>query len=250
MITVSDISKRYDNTVLDNISLAVYPGNICCLLGKNGAGKSTLINIIAGLTRPDSGEIIINERLLQSNTVFTSGEIGIVSQTDNIINQLTGHQFLVFQCLVFEIPKKVMEERIKSLSEYFFDNPVDLNKPASTYSSGMRMKLRIIAALINNPRILLLDEPFANLDPVAADKLVELLKKFNAKKNSIALISSHDLLYVDKIATQICVLNDTHIIFDGSKEEFTMNDTLKLDKTLLDLIKPKKSVTGELDWMI
>ncbi len=250
MITTQGISKKYNHTVLNDISLTISAGNTCCLLGKNGAGKSTLLNIIAGIARPDKGVVYINGRRLQPHTVFAAGEIGIVSQTDNLINQLTGYQFLVFQCLIFDMPRITMHERIDSLAAAFFEDPLDMQRAIASYSSGMRMKLRIMAALIHNPGILLLDEPFANLDPVAADRLVEVLKKFSSKSNSAALISSHDLMYVDKLATHICVLNETTIVFNGTKDDFTQNGALQIDKTLLGLITTPGSTVKELNWLV
>lgn len=250
MIAVENIFKKYEKTVLDNISLSVESGQICCLLGKNGAGKSTLLKIVGGLSDADSGQVIVNRRNIKSNALFQTGEIGLMSDRDNIINELSGYQFLVLKSLIFNISKLDRETRISSLTEYFYDDTSVIHRRTSTYSSGMRIKLRIIASLLQKPAVLVLDEPFVNLDPISANKLVELLKYFVKNNNRAILISSHDLMYVDRIATQICVLDGAKIVFDGRKEEFTRNESGKIDKALLDMIDMPKHPVEKLSWII
>lgn len=250
VIKVVDISKAYKNKILDKINLTVEPGNICCVLGKNGVGKSTLLGIITQTTKQDSGEIIINNRVFNGSSTSVKEKMGILSQNDDLINPLTGWQFLQFQCLIFGMQQATINERIKSLAAYFFEDSEDILKSISSYSSGMRMKLKIIASLIHNPKILILDEPFASLDPIAAEKLVVLLNQFINKGDKVVLISSHDLMYVEKIASQICVLENKKVAFDGSKDDFTRRNTSSLDKTLLALINTEVICTESLGWLL
>ncbi|WP_031528292.1 ABC transporter ATP-binding protein [Dyadobacter crusticola] len=250
MIEILDVSKAYKHKVLDSININVSPNNICCLLGKNGAGKSTLLNIITQNVIQDSGVIKINSQTYSTNETEISKIIGAVTNYSDLITELTGYQYLVFRGLTFGLTKSVLAERIGSLSEYLFDNHEDIHKIIASYSTGMQMKLKIISSMLHNPQILILDEPFSNLDPVAADKLMTLLKNFARKQNNLILISSHDLAYVDKIASQICVLHESRIVFNGTREEFTSNDSKDISATLLGLINPERKSLEQLDWLV
>jgi ABC-2 type transport system ATP-binding protein len=251
MIDIINISKSYKkNTyVLEDVSLRVGPNSICCLLGKNGAGKSTLINIISRTIKEDKGEVLIKGKKIGTATWLIRKGIGLVNQFDYLIDQLSGRQYLNFQCLLFKIPATERDIRIRTLSEYFFDGTEDLSKLISSYSSGMRMKLRIIACLIHKPSILLLDEPFAHLDPVSSGKLVILLNEFREKDSNTVLVSSHDLLYVEKIATQICVINNARVVFDGTRDEFTRNNSRDIDKMLIEVLDQKQISTKDISWL-
>ncbi len=250
MIEIRNVSKAYKNKILHEISFSIHPNNICCLLGKNGAGKSTLLNIITQNVIQDSGEISINNQLYGNNETEISKIIGAVTNYSDLISELTGHQYLTFRGLIFGLSKSVLADRIQSLSEYLFDNHEDIHKSIASYSTGMHMKLKIISSMLHNPQILILDEPFSNLDAIAADKLMTLLRNFSQKQDNLILISSHDLSYVDKIASQICVLNDSHIVFNGSREEFTSNDSKDISATLLGLINPERKSLEQLDWLV
>lgn len=114
----------------------------------------------------------------------------------------------------------------------------------------MKMKLKIMASLLHAPQILIMDEPFANLDPEASEKLIVLLSRFVQKDNNTVLISSHDLMYVEKIAAQICVLHDTHLVFDGSKTAFTENNGGEIDKSLFEMTGTKEANIQEIKWLV
>ncbi len=248
---ILNISKSYkkNTRVLDDINLTVYENQLVCLLGRNGAGKSTLLNIISQIIPQDSGSIIINGTIFNQNSIFIKEKIGVLSQFDFLINELTGYQYLKFQCLLFNIPERVASIRIESLVEYFFDDINDIHKYIVSFSAGMRVKLNIISILMHDPKILLLDEPFSNLDPIAAQKFVLLLNKFVAKNNNRVLLSSHDLLYVNMCATNICVLDNSKLIFNGTKDEFTKDDLNKIDEALIDLITPEEFYTTGINWL-
>jgi ABC-2 type transport system ATP-binding protein len=237
MIEVKDVHKRYGKkVVLEGVNIKISTPEICCLLGKNGAGKSTLMNIIAQVTEQDSGEVRIREQVFDRHSVLVKQKIGLVGQHDYLIDALTGEQYLGFHGLLYNMTAPEIRSRMEDLSGYFFEDPTVIYKPIRAYSSGMRMLLNIITALFHRPDILLLDEPFANLDPLACEKLVLLLKEFASMPGKLVLLSSHDLLYVEKIATHILVLDNKNIVFDGSKAEFTGSGSHQLDKKFLELI--------------
>jgi ABC-2 type transport system ATP-binding protein len=238
MIEIKDIYKSFaKKTVLEGVSMKVHPNDICCVLGRNGAGKSTLINIIAQIIKQDSGEVRIKGQVFGRNKILVKEKIGMVGSFDSLIESLTGQQYLEFHGLLYNMPAPDIASRIKDLTSYFFEDATAILKPIRTYSSGMRMLLNITTAVFHKPDILLLDEPFANLDPVACEKLVLFLKEFSSMPDKGVLVSSHDLLYVDKLATRICVLDNRKIVFDGSKSEFTGNAANQIDKKFLELIQ-------------
>lgn len=240
MIAIQAITKHYGKQlVLNNISLDVPANEICCLLGRNGAGKSTMLNIITQEIKQDKGEVFIMGQPFTRQCVLVKSKIGVVSQSDYLIDQLTGMQYLQFNGLIHNMPKEEISKRAIALNQYFFENDTEINKPIHSFSSGMRMKLNIITALLHQPDILIMDEPFANLDMVSCEKLSLLLLEFMQQPGKVVLVSSHDLLYVEKIATRICVIDKQQIVFNGTREEFASKGTDSMDKQLLQLLQPQ-----------
>ena len=252
MLELKHISKAYSKgkPVLEDVSFRVAVNQVCCLLGKNGAGKSTIINIIAQAIRQSEGEVIINGEVIMPRTVLARLGVGVVSQLDYLIDQLTGYQYLKFQCLLLKLDAETTRLRIESLVNFFFETPDDIFRPIASYSTGMRMKIRIITALLGKPGLLVLDEPYSNLDPVNAEKLTFFLSEFAAIDSHAVLISSHDLLYVDKIATRICVLHEQSLAFDGSKAEFTGNGMVPLDQVFFQYVDAKPSSMQPVNWLL
>lgn len=252
MIEVRHVFKEYDKgkAVLEDISFRVDDNQICCLLGKNGAGKSTIINILTQVVRQDRGEVLLRGKAVDARTVLAREGVGIVSQFDYLIDQLTGYQYLKFQCLLHQLDRETTRRRIASLTDFFFETPGEIHQPISSFSTGMRMKTRIISALLHKPAILLLDEPFANLDPVNAEKLTAFLGEFARTESHLVLVSSHDLLYVDKIATQVCVLHERRVAFEGGKDEFTRNGTVPLEQVFFQYVDAKPSSLENIGWLL
>ena len=251
MIEIRNITKSYTKgiPIIEDISFSVHSNEICCILGKNGVGKSTILNIVAQLVRQSSGQILINNREVSGRATLVDLGIGILSQFDNLIDQITGYQYLEFQCLIFNIPSAEFKNRIATLAEYFFEHTDDIHKRISGFSSGMRMKLRIMALFIHRPRILILDEPFSHLDPFSAEKFVALLNEYKTMNHNVVLISSHDLLYVEKIASRICVLHDKTMVFNGSIDEFTKDKQIHMGQKLFDLVGEKQTSTENIAWL-
>lgn len=251
MLQITNLKKVYNKsiTVLENINITVLPNQICCLLGKNGAGKSTIINIIAQITKPNEGTILIDGAKVSLSTVLVHKNMGIVPNTDYLINELTGYQYLELQCIIYKIDKQETVTRIESLANYFLDAPSDLYKYINSYSAGLRMKIKIMTSLLHRPQLLIMDEPFANLDPYSAVNLTKFLTKFAQQNKNLVFIVSHDLLYVDEIATQICVLENKTIVFNGTKAEFTNDNLHSLSDKFLTLTVNRTSNADDLNWL-
>lgn len=251
MIELRNISKSYnrDKPVIVDISLSVLPNEICCLLGKNGVGKSTILNIVLQLVRQSSGQVLINNSEVSGSSCLIDLGVGMLSQFDNLIDEITGYQYLEFQCILFGIASQERRKRIDTLVEYFFEYSDDIYKKISGFSFGMRMKLRLIAIFIHKPSILILDEPFSHLDPFSAEKLINLLNEYKTIRRNTVLLSSHDLLHVEKIASKIVVLHNKSLVFNGTLSEFTKDKQVQIGEKLFDLVEEKHISTKNISWL-
>lgn len=249
MIEAIKLSKSYNDTpVLDNITLRVGYGQVYALLGKNGAGKTTLINLMLDLLLPDSGKTQIMGKESQALTREDKQKIGAVPEDMALIEELNGYDFLYFVGRIYSMPKATLQKRIDDLFGFFFENPKDLKKRISNYSSGMKKKLAFCAAVIHTPQVLILDEPFSGLDLLVAHQMIDFLKKYQRVDRAV-FVSSHDLAYVEKIATHIGVLDDGSMKFDSTMTDFTQNGQNQLDAALMEIIKPKESKLDNFDWL-
>jgi len=158
-------------------------------------------------------------------------------------------EYLSFVAKLYRLPAAEAEERIQSLVSYFFTDKESLHKNVAGYSTGMKKKVGIAATMLHKPQVLILDEPFTGLDPIAAQLLVQLIRSYR-NANRVILISSHDLNYVEKIATHIGVLNDGQLMYNGSVQEFTMNGASLIDQALFQLLLPHHNTETNLDWML
>ena len=249
MIEIRHLSKSFGkHKVLDDISLKIEQGSIYALLGKNGAGKTTLINIIVDLVQPDSGTVSINSLPHNSLNRADKANIGLVGEDLALIEEFSGYEFLSFIGKIYKISHDILEKRLHDLFDYFFEDEADLRKSISTYSTGMKKKIAFCAAVLHTPDILILDEPFSGLDPLVANQMITFLKMYK-KNNRTIFISSHDLNYVEKIATHIGVLDNAHLQFDATLENFTHNGQNALDSALLKILNPNEKDIKTMDWL-
>lgn len=206
MVELCQVNKSYKNkAVLINLSLSVKRGQIFGLTGKNGSGKTSLLKIICGLEKADSGVVRVMDGIPGKSTIGAS-----LYETSQLINELDGYTFLNFIGRIYKIPLFEIEKRILELSSYFEFSDV-LYKAIGSYSTGTRKKLSISAAIFHKPLLLLLDEPFENLDATAHQKLVTLLKTYISSEKTIIITSGQAdnlLEFTDNIA----VLSDGRIM--------------------------------------
>ena len=249
MIEIKDLTKAYDkNKVLDTISLKVDNGSVYALLGKNGAGKTTLINILIDLIQPDSGTIFINGKEHNSLDKEDKKHIGVVGEDLALIEELSALEYLTFVGKIYGLPSDILKKRIDDLFHYFFEDDSDLKKNISKYSTGMKKKIAFCAAVLHTPDTLILDEPFSGLDPLVTNQMISFLHQYTKNDRAI-LISSHDLNYVEKIATHIGVLNDNQLQFNSSLQDFTENGITSIDAALLKILRPNENQLSNIDWV-
>ena len=202
IIELKNLMKKYgDKTVVNNLSLEIYKGEIFGFLGPNGAGKSTSINMMVGLIEPDGGEIIFNG----SDKSFTKADIGICPQVIVLWDQLTCYENLYLMGKMYEVPKKIVKERIdKILKQLQLEDKKD--ELISNLSGGMKRRMNIAMATIHNPAILVLDEPSEGLDPQTRRVLWEYIK-YQKEMDNTVILTTHLMDEADKLSDRVAIID-------------------------------------------
>ena len=223
MINATDLSKKYGKkTVLNIPSLEIPKGQSFGLVGNNGAGKTTYFNLILDLIQPTTGQILNNEiqvNISEEWKPFTSAFI----DESFLIGYLTPEEYFDFIARLRGVNQVDLKGFLKQFEELFNDEILGQKKYLRDLSKGNQKKAGIVAALIGQPEVVILDEPFANLDPTTQIRLKKILKKINEDSSSTFLISSHDLGHITEVCERIVVLNKGEII----KDLETSGETLK-----------------------
>lgn len=216
-ITIQDLSKRFgDFYALDHVSLEIHNG-IFGLLGKNGAGKTTLMRILVTLMEPTDGEIHINDIPVHAkNARRIKGIVGYLPQEVGFYPGMTVYEFLYYMSMLQEVPARTAKERIETLLTQV-NLTEERNKLVKNLSGGMRRRLGLAQAMINDPPILIVDEPTAGLDPEERVRLRNMLSYFS--KDRTVILSTHIVEDIAACANDICVLDKGHVIFHGGIEE-------------------------------
>jgi len=213
LVEFKNFTKTYTKEiVLDNISFSVEKGKILGIIGPNGVGKSTTLALMTGLTKPSEGNIYYNDKK-SFNKI-----LGFVPQDNALYESLSGYDNLSFYFDMLDI-KGNKKEKISEIGEYL-NIEKDLSKKVSQYSGGMKRKLDIAAALMNNPEILIMDEPTAGLDILTRNSIINLLKKINREEKTI-VFTSHYISEMEDICDKIIFLKEKKIAFSGRKEDLT-----------------------------
>lgn len=238
IISISNLNKSFGpNKAVDNLNLSIQKGDFFGFLGPNGAGKTTTIRMITGIIKADSGNITING-LAQSEKRKIASILGALPESRGFYDWMTATEYLSFFANLYTIPKKLIDEKVNSLlSEVgLLQNK---NKKIEAYSRGMKQRLSLARALINDPIILLLDEPTLGLDPKGQEDIERLLKELNSKGVTI-VYSSHLLEEVSNLCTRIGIINEGKLIADGTIDELKKKtNTNNLTEAFLSLTNLK-----------
>lgn len=217
MLQVTNLTKRYRGlTALDNVSFHIQPGEILGYLGPNGSGKSTTVKIITGLLDPSDGEVRLHGRTLLDDPIAFKSSLGYVPEEPQLYTHLTGAEYLVFIARLRQIPFNTAVRRAADLLKLFQLHDAR-NSPMSTYSKGMRQRVLLASALLHDPQLLILDEPFSGLDVNAALLLRTLLETLAAEGKMI-LFSSHVLEVVEKVCSRVVILYKGKVVLQDSIE--------------------------------
>ena len=212
------LTKRYKNKLaVDRVSLTFNEG-VYGLLGANGAGKTTLMRMLCGILTPNEGSV--NFDGFDVSTEEYRDALGYLPQDFGYYPNFTGMDFLVYMATLKGIPKKRAINRTKELISYVSLEEA-AKKKIKTYSGGMKQRLGIAQALLNEPKIIILDEPTAGLDPKERVRFRNLLEGLG--KDSIVILSTHIVSDVEKIADYILLMKDGQIVFNGKRSEITVD---------------------------
>jgi len=226
MLEVRGFSKSYGRKkVIDDLSLEVMSGRIFGFVGPNGAGKSTLIRSIVGAQRFDGGQILIDGMSVTEHPVRCKAVVAYVPDNPDVYDYLTGGQYLSFMADMFGVGKAVRERRIRSYSDRL-GLTGRLGELVSAYSHGMRQKLVLIGALMHDPKLLVLDEPFVGLDPQAAFDLKQIMGEL-ARSGSAIFFSSHVLEVVEKLCDEVAIIQNGAIVSAGATESVCGDESLE-----------------------
>lgn len=217
-LIINRVSKQFRNKIaVDNISLKLTPG-VYGLLGANGAGKTTLMRMICGILRPDRGTVILDGKDAEEEEYRDM--LGYLPQDFGYYPEFTGRDFLMYLASLKGIPKGTAKKRCGELIDLTGLKDVE-KKKIKAYSGGMIRRLGIAQALLNHPRLLILDEPTAGLDPRERVRFRDMIAREG--KNNIVLLSTHIVSDVEHIADKILMMKDGQLIFEGTCKE-TGND--------------------------
>ena len=205
MLEVRQLTKRYSGvTVVDRVSFTIRPGEILGYLGANGAGKSTTVKMLTGLIEPSAGEILFNGENVVRDMKSYQGRLGYVAEEAHLYPHLSGREYLQLAGRLHGMRRVELEPKMDELLR-LFGLWEDRHSALSAYSKGMRQKILLSAALLHDPELLILDEPFSGLDVNAAMVLRGLLRGL-AERGKLVLYSSHVLEVVEKVATAVLIL--------------------------------------------
>ena len=227
MLEIKNYSKSYgkEKKACDNVSLSIEAGDIFGFIGHNGAGKSTTIKAVVGVLDFQEGEIFIDGHSVKSEPMACKEITAYIPDNPDLYEYLTGIQYLNFIADVFKISKADREERIKKYAD-LFEITSSLGDMISSYSHGMKQKLAIISALIHEPKLMVLDEPFVGLDPKAALTLKNIMKELCAKGSAV-FFSTHVLEVAQKLCNKIAIIKAGKIVASGKTEELTGDKSLE-----------------------
>ena len=215
-LKVIELSKKYnDKNAVKNISFEVKENQIIGILGPNGCGKTTTIGMILGLLKPSYGKVLINGNDIEKKRVEILNQINFISPYIELPKKLTVKQNLEVYGRLYDV--KNLKEKINYLSEKLRLNDI-INKIAGELSSGQKNRVSLAKSIINDPTVLLLDEPTASLDPETGDFVRTFLEEYQKERRASILLASHNMSEVERLCSSVLMMNKGSIIDQGSPD--------------------------------
>ena len=238
MLQIEHFTKEYGNKIaVNDLSLEIRAGEIFGFIGHNGAGKTTTIKAVAGILPFQKGEIRVDGISVRENPLECKKRMAYIPDNPDLYEFLSGIQYLNFIADIFQVPKREREERIGKYGD-LFGLTGDLGSTVSTYSHGMKQKLALIGALIHEPKLLLMDEPFVGLDPKAAHDLKMIMADICQKAGAI-FFSTHVLEVAEKLCHKVANIKEGKLAACGTMEEVKGDESL--EQVFLELVDDEKS---------
>lgn len=231
MLEIKSLTKIYDSKngeskkAVDNLTLSIDGGQIMAFIGHNGAGKTTTLKAIAGIIDFDEGQILIDGIDIKKDPMKAKMEIAYLPDNPQLFEHLRGIEQINFICDVFGVSEKERKAKTEFYAKRLgiYD---DLGGKISTYSHGMKQKLAIVCALVHNPKVLLMDEPFVGLDPVSSHELKEILKEKSSAGVAI-FYSTHVLEVAEKLCSHVAIIKNGKLLCSGKMDEVRGNKDLE-----------------------
>jgi len=252
MIELKNIIKKYgDISAVDDLSFKINSGEIVGFLGPNGAGKSTTMKIIAGFLLPDKGEVLLDGKNIQEDPITAKTIIGYMPENNPLYKEMLVKEAIDYTMTLHNIAKDKRAEKIKYVVEATGLESV-YYRPISELSKGYKQRVGLAQVLVNDPKVLILDEPTEGLDPNQRAEIRQLIKDLG--KDRTVIISTHVMQEVEAMCSQIIIINKGKLVKEGTQEEIIRNEGLgnmirvklktKSKKTIKDIIeKQKKDLT-------
>lgn len=241
-----ELSKRFaDKVAVDEVTIEIPTGSFFGIVGPNGAGKTTLLRMTTGLLRPDGGAVAIAGQDVWSDPATAKTRFGVVPDNPRMFERLTGRELIEFNGMMRNMDPDLIAQRRESLLRL-----LDLTDAGDTmvtdYSLGMTKKIAIACALLHNPAVLFLDEPFAGVDPVARQTLEQILRRHIAGGGTV-VFSDHAMDVVERLCDRIMVLDHGRVIASGETGEITGGR--RLQDVFVELVGAKVTEEGDLEWL-
>ncbi len=236
MLTIQNLTKHYkgSNKGITDLSIHVNKGDLYAFIGHNGAGKTTTLKCITGINDFEKGEILIDGINLQKEPLKCKSLFAYIPDNPDLYEYLTGIQYLNFIADVFQVPAKERNQRIERYAKDF-EIMESLGDLISGYSHGMKQKLAIISALVHEPKLLILDEPFVGLDPKASVILKEIMREI-CEKGGAVFFSTHVLDVAEKLCNKVAIVKDGKMIANGNMNDI-VQDGESLESIFMEVIR-------------
>lgn len=226
MLKIEHLTKLYgEKKAVDDLSLHIEKGEIYGFIGHNGAGKTTTIKSCCGILQFDSGEIYVDGVSVKADPLACKRSIAYIPDNPDLYEFMSGIKYLNFVADIFGVSQEDRQERIRRYSGSF-ELTDDLAQPISSYSHGMKQKLAVISALIHEPKLVIMDEPFVGLDPKAAHTL-KLLMRDICDRGGAIFFSTHVLEVAEKLCDKVAIIKGGRLIKSGTMEEVKGDESLE-----------------------
>ena len=226
MLRIEHFTKTYgEKKAVDDLSLHIAPGEIFGFIGHNGAGKTTTLKACCGILRFDRGEILIDGKSIRTDPIGCKRELAYVPDNPDLYEFLTGIQYLNFVADIYGVSGPDRRERIRYYGE-LLGMTDDLTLPISDCSHGMKQKVALIGALIHKPKLILMDEPFVGLDPVASHQLKQVMTK-HCQEGGAIFFSTHVLEVAEKLCHKVAIIKGGRLVTSGTVEQVRGDGSLE-----------------------
>ena len=226
MLNIAHLTKAYgEKKAVDDLSLHIAPGEIYGFIGHNGAGKTTTLKSCCGILRFDAGEITVAGKSIRTDPIACKQVMAYIPDNPDLYEFLSGIKYLNFIADVYGVGKTERETRIRNYAERF-GLTGDLAQPISEYSHGMKQKLAVISALLHEPKLILMDEPFVGLDPTASHQLKTIMRE-HCDRGGAIFFSTHVLEVAEKLCDKVAIIRSGRLVASGTMEAVQGDQSLE-----------------------